>query len=303
MELRDIEIFLTLAEELHFGRTARRLHITQARVSQAIKAQERRLGGKLFERTSRAVTLTPLGEQLRDDLRSGYETIQQGLARAAESARDRRATVRIGVMGAVGHEISDVIDYFQDRHHGYRVTLQEVHFSDPFSAVRAGHLDLALLWRPVSETDLTEGPVLLTEGRVLAVPTGHELAHRPSVSMEDMGDRVFLDVDKALPAEWMAAMLPTHTPSGRPLLRGPQVATFHEVLTLVAAGHCLTPLNQHVLDYYTHPGVVFLPIHDAPVTEWALVHRQGELPVPVSEFLETARALGPRQYGKPKRAT
>ncbi|MGH3486399.1 MAG: LysR family transcriptional regulator [Actinopolymorphaceae bacterium] len=65
MELRDIEIFLTLAEELHFGRTAARLHVTTARVSQAVKKQERHIGGALFDRTNRAVKLTPLGVQLR----------------------------------------------------------------------------------------------------------------------------------------------------------------------------------------------------------------------------------------------
>ena len=59
MELRDIEVFLTLAEELHFGRTAERLHVTPARVSQAIKKQERAIGAALFERTSRVVRLTP----------------------------------------------------------------------------------------------------------------------------------------------------------------------------------------------------------------------------------------------------
>ncbi|MCA2221070.1 helix-turn-helix domain-containing protein [Nonomuraea aurantiaca] len=59
MELRDIEIFLTLCEELHFGRTAERLHVTPARVSQAIKKQERRVGAALFERDNRRVALTP----------------------------------------------------------------------------------------------------------------------------------------------------------------------------------------------------------------------------------------------------
>ncbi|MBE1592110.1 LysR family transcriptional regulator [Nonomuraea angiospora] len=72
VELRDIEIFLTLAEELHFSRTAERLHITQARVSQAIKKQERSIGAALFERSSRQVRLTPLGEQLHRDLSAGY---------------------------------------------------------------------------------------------------------------------------------------------------------------------------------------------------------------------------------------
>ncbi|MGI5524918.1 LysR family transcriptional regulator [Micromonospora sp. CA-259024] len=67
MELRDIEIFLTLAEELHFTRTAERLHVTQARVSQAIKKQERRIGAALFERNNRNVALTPIDQRLFDD--------------------------------------------------------------------------------------------------------------------------------------------------------------------------------------------------------------------------------------------
>ncbi|WP_030443581.1 LysR family transcriptional regulator [Actinoplanes subtropicus] len=88
MELRDIEIFLTLAEELHFGRTAERLRVSSARVSQSIKQQERRIGGALFERTSRSVRLTPLGRRFRDRLDAGYREIAAGLDEAATIARD-----------------------------------------------------------------------------------------------------------------------------------------------------------------------------------------------------------------------
>ncbi|NED58861.1 LysR family transcriptional regulator, partial [Micromonospora aurantiaca] len=79
MELRDIEIFLALAEELHFGRTAERLHISQARVSQAIKKQERRIGAPLFDRTSRRVRITPAGEHLYRELSAGYRQIMDGI--------------------------------------------------------------------------------------------------------------------------------------------------------------------------------------------------------------------------------
>ncbi|WP_199853768.1 LysR family transcriptional regulator [Plantactinospora sp. BB1] len=300
VELRDIEIFLTLAEELHFGRTAQRLHVSQARVSQAIKAQERRIGAALFDRTSRAVRLTAVGKQLRDDLRPGYDAIQRGLAAASESARGVSGTVRLGVMGAVGHEIRDIIDLFRSRHPGCEVALREIHFSDPFAALRAGELDLALLWRPVREPDLVEGPVLLTEGRVLAVWTGHELANRASVSMEDFGGLVFVDFDPNLPDYWVEAMVPVKTPSGRPIPRAPLVTTFHEILTQVAAGKCLSPLNEHVLQYYSHPGVVFVPVHDAPVTEWVLLWRKGGASPRVQRFVETAAQLGPRAFGKPR---
>ena len=68
VELRDIEIFLAAAEELHFGRTAERLHVTPARVSQSFQRTERRLGAPLFDRTTRRVRLTALGQQLQPEL-------------------------------------------------------------------------------------------------------------------------------------------------------------------------------------------------------------------------------------------
>lgn len=293
MEMREIEIFLTLAEELHFGRTAERLHVSQARVSQAIKAQERRIGAALFERSSRVVTLTALGEQLRDGLRVGYETIQQSLQQVTEAARGVSGTVRLGVMGAIGHELRDVTARFRSRFPACDVALQEIHFSDPFSALRSGELDLALLWRPVREPDLVEGPVVLTEGRVLAVSPQHELAARPSVSMEDFAGRLFVDIGPDLPGDWVASMAPASTPDGRSIPRGPRATTFHEILTLVAAGECVSPLNEHVLRYYAHPGVVFVPVHDAPPTEWALVWH-GDEPVPRARaFVDLLRERGP----------
>ncbi|MBR7838389.1 LysR family transcriptional regulator [Actinospica durhamensis] len=79
MEHRDIEIFLALAEELHFGRTAGQLHVSPARVSQAIKKQERAIGAELFARTSRNVRLTLAGEQLRADLIPVYRGLRVGI--------------------------------------------------------------------------------------------------------------------------------------------------------------------------------------------------------------------------------
>jgi DNA-binding transcriptional LysR family regulator len=116
VELRDIEIFLALAEELHFGRTAERLHVSQARVSQSIKQQERRIGGALFERTSRSVRLTPLGERLRDRLRTGYDEIMAGVEEAAASARGHAGTLNVGAFDTHHRQIAAVLDLFRQRH-------------------------------------------------------------------------------------------------------------------------------------------------------------------------------------------
>jgi DNA-binding transcriptional LysR family regulator len=87
--------FLVLAEELHFGHTAKRLYLTQPRVSQAIRALEERIGGRLFERTSRRVNLTPLGERLCGELRPGYDRIQRAITIATDLARGVGGTLRI----------------------------------------------------------------------------------------------------------------------------------------------------------------------------------------------------------------
>lgn len=99
MELRDIEIFLALAEELHFGRTAERLHITPSRVSHVIKKQERRIGAPLFERTSRTVRLTAVGERLYQTLQPAYQRIIDGVEEVTAAVGDARGTLTLGSMG------------------------------------------------------------------------------------------------------------------------------------------------------------------------------------------------------------
>ncbi|MBP0450050.1 LysR family transcriptional regulator [Kitasatospora sp. RG8] len=297
MELRDIEIFLVLAEELHFGRTAERLHVSKSRVSQVIKKQERRIGGALFERTSRSVTLTPLGNRLREDLRQAYDLINDGIARASAATGGVHGAVRLGVMGVLGHEMQPFLEAFTTQYPHCEVTLAEFHFSDPFALLRTGQVDVQLMWLPVREPDLTAGPCLLTEGRVLAVPAASGWARRESMSMEDLGDCTTFEFGPHVPGYWADAMLPRHTPEGRPIPRGPSARTFHEVLALIAAGRVVSPLNEHVTRYYTHPGVAYVPLHDAPPTEWALVWPTARESPRLRAFTETARSLGPRPVG------
>jgi predicted ATPase/DNA-binding transcriptional LysR family regulator len=298
VELRDIEIFLTLCEELHFGRTAERLHVSQARVSQAIKKQERRIGGPLFERTSRRVALTPIGRRLRDELQQGYDQIQSALAHASAAGQGLRGTLHLGVMGATGEGLRPVIAAFEDRYPTCHVEIIEFHFSDPFGLLRDGTTDVQLMWLPIREPDLTVGPVVMTEGRVLAVRSEDPLAAKESASMEDLGDRLVLDHGSNAPDYWVEAILPRYTPSGRRVGRGPVVRTFHEILSLVASGQIVSPLNAHVRHYYRHPGVAILPIADAPATEWTLVWRTTNDSPQIQAFVETARDLGPRQLDR-----
>jgi len=292
MELRDIEIFLTLAEELHFSRTADRLHLTTARVSQSIRKQERFVGAPLFDRTTRAVRLTPLGEQLYADLKAAYAQLQGAIETATATARGT-TTLTLGVFGSQTYELVPVIDRFRARNPNCDLLFREVHFSDPFGALRAGQVDLQTCWLPVREPDLTVGPTVLTGGRVLAVAAGHPLAARGAATLEDLADHHVVDLGPDAPEYWVSAMVPMHTPRGRRIARGPVARTFHEILALVADGECVHPLGEIAARYNNPPGIVFLPMPDAPPLRWALVWRSTNDSPAVRALAATADRLGP----------
>ncbi|MFI9508266.1 LysR family transcriptional regulator [Nocardia sp. NPDC052566] len=275
MELRDIEIFLTLAQELHFGRTAQRLHVTQSRVSHAIKKQERHIGAPLFLRTSRTVVLTPIGQQLREDLQRGYQLIEAAVARANATAQGMGHTLVLGLMGALGHVIRAELDAFTAAYSEVSLDVREIHFSDPFGPLRAGEVDVQLMWLPVHEPDLTVGPTVFSEPVWLAVGADHPLASAEQATLEDLGDNTVFGLGPEVPAYWQEAMVPFHTPSGRPIRRGPQVRTFQEILTMIAAGRAITTVQEHCLHYYARPDVTYVPLADAPACTWGFVWRTG----------------------------
>ncbi|MFD1938732.1 MULTISPECIES: LysR family transcriptional regulator [Nonomuraea] len=293
MELRDIEIFLTLAEELHFGRTAERLRVSQARVSQAISKQERRIGVALFDRTSRRVSLTPVGRRLREDLQQAYDLLHEGLARAEAAGLGARQTLRLGVFGHAGYELRPLVDAFRARYPGSDVQFSEVTGGDPFAALRTDDADAHVLWLPVAEPDLTVGPTVLTSGRVLAVSADHPLADRGSASLEDLADNHVVDLGPGAPEYWVASMVPVRTPLGRRIPRGPIARTFHEILALVAAGHCVHPLGEIAARYNSPPGIVFVPIRDAPALQFALIWRSTADSPAIRALAQTAADLGP----------
>lgn len=293
MELRDIEIFLTLADELHFGRTAERLHISSARVSQSIAKQERRIGTAMFARTSRRVELTAVGEQLRTDLEAGYRRILDGVAAAGAAGRGQAGTLTLGMMTHAGSDIAPVIDLFRARHPGCELRVREVFFSNPFGLLRAGEIDIAVVWFPVREPDLTAGPVLITMPVVLAVSTDHPLAARSEICLEDLADYRVMRSAHPIPDYWEEALQPRSTPTGRPIVRGPAVATWEEVIRVVATGQAVSFCGAEAMVFHPRPDITYRPVVDSPTLRWGLVWRtDAETPL-VSAFVRAASEHDP----------
>ena len=287
MEQREIEAFLTLAEELHFGRTAERLLVSTGRVSQLIKTLERRTGAPLFERTSRRVALTPLGEQLNDDLRPAYERVQAALAKAADAGR---GVLRAGfVNAAAGQLVVSIADAFRARHPDCAVEIREAQVGDCLTALRSGEIDVLAAAFPLREPDLVAGPVLVREPRLLAVSSGHPFARLASVSVEDLSRAEVLRAPCGGLDYWEADRVPARTPGGRGVERGQETTTFQEMLTLIGAGRGVYPVGAHAERYYARPDVAYVPFRDAPPLEWGLIWRASGETARVRAFAQAAR--------------
>ncbi|GLI01445.1 LysR family transcriptional regulator [Phytohabitans aurantiacus] len=293
MELRDIEIFLVLAEELHFGRAAERLHVSQARVSQSINQQERRLGGALFDRANRRrIVLTPLGRQLHDDLRPVYAGLRDSLERARLAAQGITHVLRVGLNPINAHDLRPYWDTFRTKHPQWKLKLQQASFVDPFAALRNGELDILVTWLPVEEPDLTVGPILFAEPRVLAVAADHELTRRTSVSLEQIGDFQHVNLPAA-PEYWLDGYLPSHTRDGRVIERGPLVRSVEEILMLTSVREVVTLFPSHMRRYAARPDIAYVPVRDLGALPYVLVWRSESENDLIRALATTARDLGP----------
>lgn len=286
MERQELETFLTLAEELHFGRTAERLVLSQARVSQTVKKLERRIGAPLFERTSRVVRMSPLGRQLYEDLAPLHKEMDAAVSRAKAAARGVDGELNVGFLGSgAGTLTAPILDVFRERCPGVEVRMRETQFQDPLGALRSGEIDLLFTCLPVEEPDLTVGPVVIREPRLLAVPVRHPLAGRVSVSLEELAGETFFGVVNSAPAYWWDSHVPRKTPSGREIRRGRSVATFQELMMLVGTGQGISPVIASVEKYYARPDVTFVPLRDVPSAEVALISRAGGVGVRAEAFV------------------
>jgi DNA-binding transcriptional LysR family regulator len=207
MELRQLEHFLVLAEELHFTRAAARVHLVQSSLSSSIAALERELGTELLVRSRRGVELTEAGRALVPAARRSVEAAEEGRDAVAAVRGLLRGRLRLGAIQTLG-EISmpRLLAEFHTRHPG--VYLQLRHGSVP-SLVRDvvdGDLDAAFVDRPFDDRRLSTRP-LAVQSLVLAVHEADPLAERDHIALRELADRDFVEyrADSALRARIDAA--------------------------------------------------------------------------------------------------
>jgi DNA-binding transcriptional LysR family regulator len=292
MELREIEIFLILAEELHFGRTAERLLMSQGRVSQVVKKMERQIGAPLFERTSRSVRLTAVGRQLRDDLLPAYAGLRGSVERARMTARGVTGRLRVGLMPFNFSGLHTHWRAFRARNPQWELQIRLSNYLEPISQLRNGDFDVFVGWLPVEETDLTVGPPLLVDHRIVAVSETHPLSARTSVPLEVFADFPHGMGDPKLDY-WEDGFLPFQTRRGRTIERGMRALHGNELMTAVGMGEIIMAFPSHVTEYWAMPDVRWLPVPDLPPLTFVLIWRTEAENDMVRALAASVRDIGP----------
>ena len=296
VELREIRVFLMLCEELHFGRTAERLRISQTRVSQTIQTLEAKIGAPLFERTSRRVALTRDGARLRDEVAPVHEEMTEVLRRA--QAASRMPPLRLGLFCDQASQIPRIVRSFEATHDGPTVEVAEVPVEDPFAPLHRGEIDLMASWLPHGQSGLDLGPILCREPRVLAVSVDHPLAQRSEVSLEDVADYRVVRVEYT-PRELHEAWIPSVSPAGRTIRHqkfsdrslGDRGRMTTELVHLIATGRIVHPTIPSFANMFGQPDIRYVPITDLPPLRSGLVWRRGSTDQRVDAFARVAEEV------------
>jgi len=298
VDIIRIEAFLAVAQELHFGRAAERLNLSQPRVSRLIAALEHEVGAVLFERTSRQVRLTPLGEQLRDGLLPAHRQLKATFDEVRSQARGKAGLLRIGVTETTaGNVVTRLVKQLGSSYPNIRTTVHGVSGFEPFKPLRAHEIDVLINWLALDEPDMTLGPAIDHRDRMLAVGRDHPFASRRSVSFEEIAEYEVASVPEPFPRALFDALVPPRTPSGKPIRRTHPARSTFEILSLVACGSIIhptvasvAPLNRSDIKLIPIKGMVPLPLG----LIWCTAHENARV-LALAEVARTFAALAIEQ--------
>jgi DNA-binding transcriptional LysR family regulator len=271
MELRHLRYFVAVAEELHFRRAAERLHIAQPAVSEQIRNLERELGVQLFERTQRAVSLTPAGAALLDEARR--------ILRLSEDARRPAQRAGAGVLArlriarppdVLPMAVLRALRRFAAAQPDVEVTVEALCPRAAVDALRRDLLDIAIVSLPAALSGLTATEIG-DEGVVVALPDVHPGLGQPAFPIEQLSEAIMLPRSANPP--FYDGVLGAARDAGVALRVTETAAPSAEAaLVSVAASRSPALLSASVAQRHAFPGVRFLPLAEPmPRTATALV--------------------------------
>ena len=192
MEFRQLRYFVTVAQELHFGKAAEKLDITQPALSKQIRVLETNIDTKLFLRTKRSVKLTPAGEIFFQEAQQLLQQTEKAIAKAHRTAKGETGQLTIGFTATATYTVlPELIGRFRSSYPQVEVEMLELCTEAQVTALNRGEIDLGFLHPPIDNRGLKVYP-LLSEEFVVVLPKQHRLTTKELLSLKDLAQESFL---------------------------------------------------------------------------------------------------------------
>jgi len=293
IELRHLRYFVVLAEELHFGRAAQRLHIAQPGLSQQIYALESELGVSLLARTRRRVELTTAGQVFLDEGRRAIVQIEraENLSRRAGSGEVGRLTIG-GTESATWDLLPKLIHEYRQQYPNVDLVVREMVTPAQVAALRTGEIDAGLSRTPIDPEGLI-ARTIRQEKIGLLLPETHRLARRRTIPLTALeGEPLIIHPSLSRPS-WADVMISLCRNAGFEPHISHQASKTSLAASLVAAGLGLTLIPESIKGL-VRPGITYrLLSRPAPTTQMLLVHRSGMVPPTVTALVGVAQDIWP----------
>src|SRR5262245_51067220 len=270
MELRHLRYLVAVAEELHFGRAAIRLHISQPPLSQQILQLEGELGVKLFERTKREVRLTDAGKRVVAEAYRVLSQVDHFAQVASHASEGAIGHLSVAGPGGVNEILVHTLQVFAKRYPGVHIELQFMSTGSQIEALRDGRIQVGFLNLPVNDSNLIL-ETIRTEPMWIALPKGHRLARQTCVPLNALADEQFVLFARRGSPGLFDLITAACRNAGFSLNVAHEVDNVIASLTLVTAGlgvaFC-TPSMQKLW-----PDIVFRPLRDTTLSlEYAVAY-------------------------------
>lgn len=296
MNLRQLRYFVAVAEELHFGRAAVRLHISQPPLSQQIHNLEDFLGVTLFKREKKRIELTFAGQVFLDSARQLLEQSQWAIQTVRRAAKGEVGTLVIGYASSIPFTglVGRVVREFRRQRPDVELRIKEMRGVDQIKALVERDIDIGFVREPLLQAHpLLESRCLYRETFVLALPTDHPLNHTPSVRLVDLNNESFVLYPRNCGTVLYDQVIHICHEAGffpNVIQETPQFAS---VLDLVSAGLGLSIVPASTA-HVSLPNVSFRPITDTmEQTAVSMVYRREETSVALAALLALAQQAAP----------
>ncbi|MFL3867907.1 LysR family transcriptional regulator [Streptomyces griseobrunneus] len=265
MELRHLDAFLAVAEELHFGRAAKRLQMAQPPLSQQIRQLERELGVQLFHRNTRSVRLTSAGESFLDPVRTVLDDLDTAVRAARSAGKGEYGRVAIGFAGASSHEtLPRLTRAVRAAHPGLELVMTgQTYANTALTRVADGSLDLGFVRLPVTRPGVAHR-VIDQEELICALPSDHPLARLVSVPLDVLAGEPFVSFPANSGSTVRDAMTEACERAGFTPRVVQEAPDSYTILALVAAGVGVTVTVTSV-QHIQQNGLVYRRIAGPPI--------------------------------------